>query len=329
MRHRLVVSVLLLVPLGTSQAAEVPLRRPVIFSYNHPWGSDKNPNKGYTDPWFMDFSKVRLSTANMVDHVNPKTYAPWHTPDRRVLARVKQWAKPWKDDKANDLIRAWDEALRGEGIDGLAMDEFIGKKVTPELIAVWVTALKEIRRRHPDKILAFWSDSGLGRVRVFGKAHQPLLQALRDYGDFVMPEIYYREKSEPNFKTNPAPFGEFRKKVEEWEAQAPGITPKILMGLGTVQNADWGYDNLPEVDYAEFLAKQVEVCATDPVLKRMAGLAIYAPGYLKPDTLTRLNDAIIKYYGLPAARPPLTGGPQTTSGPASQKPPTAPPAQTK
>ncbi len=283
---------------ATVKPGDLPLRRPVIFSYNHPWGSDKNPNSGWTDPWFMDFRKVRLSTATMVDHVDPKAYAAWRTPDRRILARVRQWAKPWKDDKAGDLIKAWDEALSREGIDGFAMDEFIGNKVTPELISVWVEAIKETRKRHPDKILAFWTDSGLGRVSLFGKTQQPLLQALRDHADFVMPEIYYREKTAQDFQTNPKPFRSFRDKVEEWEAQAPGITPKILMGLGTVQNADWGYDDLPDVDYGEFLAKQVEVCATDPVLKRMGGLALYAPGYLKPATLSRLNDAIIQHYKL-------------------------------
>ena len=277
---------------------DAPLRRPVVFSYNHPWGSNKNPNSGYTDPWFMDFDKVRLSTANMVDHVDPKVYAPWRTPDRRVLARTRQWATPWKDDKALDLTKAWDKVLGAEGIDGFAMDEFIGKKATPELITAWVTAIRETRTRHPHKILAFWTDSGLGRISMFGRDHQPLLEALRDCADFVMPEIYYREKTASDFKTNPRPFSLFRKKVEEWEAQAPGITAKILMGLGTVQMADWGYDDLPEVDYAEFLVKQVEVCATDPVLRQTAGLALYAPGYLKPETLTKVNEAIITHYGL-------------------------------
>lgn len=284
---------------ATLKPGDKPLRQPVIFSYNHPWGSEKNPNDGWTDPWFMDFTKVRLSTANMVDHVDLKAYATWRTPERRILARVSHWALPWQDDKANDLIKAWDEALKDEGIDGFAMDEFIGKEIPAELVPVYVTAIKEIRRRHPDKILAFWTESGLGRLSLFGELHKPLLEALRDNADFVMPEIYYTEKAAPDFKTTARPFPVFREKVDEWEAQAPGITPKILMGLGTVQTADWGYDNLPEVDYGEFLAKQVEVCATDPVLKQMGGLALYAPGYLEPEVLSKVNDAILKFYGLP------------------------------
>lgn len=36
-------------------------------------------------------------------------------------------------------------------------------------------------------------------------------------------------------------------------------------------------------------------------------------GYLRPDTLTKLNEAIIKYYGLPVARTPVASGPTTTS----------------
>lgn len=292
--------------LAAAQEAEPvkdqPMRRPVVFSYNHPWGSDKNPNEGWTDPWFMDFDKVRLSTANMVDHVSPQAYAPWRTPDRRVLARVRHWEYPWQDDRAGDLIKAWDAALSAPGIDGFALDEFIGTEVTPELIEVWVTAIAEIRRRHPDKILAFWTAS-LARTSLFGEDHKALMVALRDHADFIMPQIYYTESTQPDFATQQNPFALFREAVEEWERQAPGITPKVLMGLGTVQSADWAYDNREDIDYGDFLVKQVEVCATDPVLKQMGGLALYAPGYLKPEVLGRVNEAIIRFYKLDPAPP--------------------------
>jgi hypothetical protein len=269
---------------------------PVVFSYNYPWGSDTSPNSRWTDPWFMDFSRVRLSTANMVDHVDVAKFGrDWRTPGRRILARTRCGAK---DASVGQIVAQWDEALERDGIDGMAVDEFIGSRVTPERMKVWIEAIGEIRRRHPDKVLAFWSDNGLGMVDKFGDAHRPLLIALRDEADFVIPEIYYRESTAPDFATQNRPFALFRKKVEEWERAAPGITPKILMGLGTVQNVDWGYDNRDEIDYGEFLAKQVETCATDPVLKRMAGIALYAPGYLKPETLSRVNRAIIEHYGL-------------------------------
>lgn len=281
-----------------AKPSDAPLRNPVIFSYGHPWGSDRNPNDGWTDPWFMDFGKVRLSTANMIDNVAPKAYADWRLPSRRILARTSSSAEAFNGDKATGLIKAWDEALNNELIDGFAMDEFLGSNASSESIRVWVTAIKEIRRRHPDKILAFWTDSGLGRIREHGNAHESLLTTIRDYADFIMPEIYFAEKAASDFKTNPKAFWAFREKVEEWEQQAPGITPKILMGLGAVQNADWGYDTLPDIDYGEFLSKQIEFCATDPVLQQMGGLALYAPGYLKPHTLDKVNDAIIKHYRL-------------------------------
>lgn len=283
---------------AAQQAADEPLRHPVVFSYNYPWGSDVSPNRAWTDPWFMDFDRVRLSTANMVDHIPVEEFQEhWRTSDRRILARTRAGDE---DTTVEELVAEWDAALSAEGIDGMACDELIGKYATAERIAVWIPALWEIRRRHPDKILAFWTDSGLGRVRTHGAAHDALLVALRNHADFVMPEIYYRESTARDFADSDDPFPVFREKVEEWEAAAPGITPKILMGLGTVQNVDWGYDNVPEIDYGEFLAKQVEVCATDAVLKQMAGIALYAPGYLKPATLTALNDAIIEHYGLEA-----------------------------
>jgi hypothetical protein len=36
----------------------------------------------------------------------------------------------------------------------------------------------------------------------------------------------------------------------------------------------------------------------------MAGLALYAPGYLRPETLSRLDQAIIQHYGLPTQTEP-------------------------
>jgi len=274
--------------------ADEPLRRPVVFSYNYPWGSDRNPNAGWTDPWFMDFEKVRLSAANLVDHIDvAKFRAHWRTPARRILARTGCGGEDWSVEQ---LVTSWDKALRAPGIDGMAMDEFVSSAVTSERMRMWISAIKEIRRLHPRKVLAFWTDNGLGMLRKFGNAHQPLLVALRDYADYVMPEIYYRESAVPDFQTRDDPFPSFRQKVEEWEAAAPGITSKVLMGLGTVQNVDWGYDDRDDVDYAEFLATQIQVCATDPILKRMAGIALYAPGYLTPATLTRVNEAIIRFY---------------------------------
>jgi len=296
--YRLTPVVLLLVIVSTAaaQQADRPLRRPVVFSYNYPWGSDVSPNEAWTDPWFMDFDRVRLSTGNMVDHIPVEAFVEhWRAPDRRILARTRAGGE---DTTVEELVAEWDAALSAEGIDGMACDELIGEYATAERIAVWIPALWEIRRRHPDKILAFWTDSGLGRVRTHGAAHDALLVALRNHADFVMPEIYYRESTAPDFADSDDPFPLFREKVEEWEAAAPGITPKTLMGLRTVQNVDWGYDDVAEIDYGEFLAKQVEVCATDPVLREMAGLALYAPGYLKPATLTTVNDAIIEHYGL-------------------------------
>ena len=296
-----IIAAALIASVCSAQQADQPLRRPVIFSYNHPWGSDKNPNSGWTDPWFMDFDRVRLSTANMVDHIPVETYRTlWRGLDRRILARTRQGAV---DVTVDTLVSEWDAALSADGIDGMAVDELIGKNITPEFMEVWIEALTEIRKRHPNAVIAVWSDSGFGRARTYGDDHAPLLQALRDHADFAMPEIYYRESTASDFATSDNPFSVFREKVDEWEKQAPGITPKILMGLGTVQTADWGYDDRDDIDYGDFLAKQIEVCATDPVLKQMGGVALYAPGYLRPAVLTRVNDAIIKHYGLDADVP--------------------------
>ncbi len=278
---------------GGSDSGGAPqgLQRPHVFSYSYPWGSDTNPNSGYTDPDFMDFGAVRLSSANMVDNVDVDAFVDgWKTDANAILARTGA-ATAGQDAQA--LADTWGAAIDADRFNGMSLDELVGADVDAAGVALYAEAFALLREARPNALIHVWTDSGLGRRSLHGDLHAPLLQAFVDAGVYVSPELYYRESAQPDFATADAPFALFTEMVTDWEAQAPGITPLILIGLGTVQNVEGGYDDVESIDYGDFLVAQIELCATDPVLSETAGLALYAPGYLYPDTLTRVDDAIL------------------------------------
>jgi hypothetical protein len=262
------------------------LKKPAVFSYGPPWGSYINPNQGYTDPNYMNFDKVGLSVANLVDMVNPQKFAPWQDNGHCILSRQHLLKGAVSSD---EIVAKWKVSLDKKGIDGLAFDEFSPQSATNENIQLYTKAIKQIRQLYPDKILLFWCTN-------LTTKHVELVRCLNEYADFIAIEIYYKATDSPTFLVEPKPFPRFTELVGRYESMSPGIISKILIGLGTVQNSNWAYDNSDSVDYSEFLVKQVETCARNSLLARTAGLAIYMPGYLFPSTLEKLNEAIRKEY---------------------------------
>ena len=273
---------------GDGEKKGYKLEKPVVFSYGPPWGSYINPNQGYTDPDYLNFEKVGLSVANLVDMVNPQKYSRWRDRGHLILSRKYMKKKALASE---EIVGDWKASLSKDGIDGIAFDEFTPQNASPERIRIYAEAIRQIRLLFPDKILLFW-------CAHLGDKQGELIRCLNANADFVAIEIYYKETDSPNFLTAGRPFPKFEDAVERYESISPGITPKILIGLGTVQNSNWAYDDSGEIDYGDFLVKQVETCARIKVLAQTAGLAIYCPGYLLPSTLKRLNEAIRKEFNI-------------------------------
>ena len=121
---------------------------------------------------------------------------------------------------------------------------------------------------------------------------KPLLEAIRDYADFCMPEVYYSEdraEGFPEFK-----FSRFREVVDAMEAKAPGIGRKTLIGVGAHQRL---WDKDPKIDYKQFLEAQINTIAEDEVLRPLPGIAVYTPYALDTATITHLDGVIKRYYG--------------------------------
>jgi hypothetical protein len=272
-------------------SVETELTPPVILSYGWPISGGKE----------KDYYQLDMATPNVIEiGPNATSYPPaekrgydrelldyWHARGKRLVRRC--YVTKFDEDgekvgycDAEELLTRWTAAMEEYGIDGIAIDEFI--KSRSELVSVWVGALRTVRERYPDKLIFCW-------VAGEGIASQPLLEAIRDYADFCMPEIYYSETQAEGFPE--FEFTRFRKAVDMIEGKAPGIAQKTLMGLGAHQGL---WDKDPEIDYKQFLEAQVRTIAEDEVLRKLPGIAIYAPYALDSATISHLDEVIQRYY---------------------------------
>jgi hypothetical protein len=270
---------------------ETDLTPPVIVSYGWPISGSGE----------RDYYQLDMTTPNVIEiGPNATSYPPaanrtydkelldyWHARGKRLVRRcyVTKFDEDGEKEgycDAEELLTRWSAAMDEYGIDGIAIDEFI--KSRPDLVSVWAAALRTLRERYPDKVILCW-------VAGEGIASQPLLEAVRDYADFCMPEVYYSETQAEGFPE--FEFTRFRKAVDMIESKAPGIARKTLIGLGAHQRL---WDKDPEIDYKQFLAAQLKTIAEDEVLRKLPGIAIYAPYALDTATISYLDKAVQRYY---------------------------------
>jgi len=267
------------------------LTPPVIFSYGWPISGDRE----------KDYYQLDMTTPNVIEiGPNAASYPPaatrgydkklldhWHAEGKLLVRRCYVTKFDEAGKKAGfcdlqELLTRWSAAMEEYGIDGIGIDEFIKRR--PELVTRWTEALKTIRERYPDKLIFCW-------VTGEGFMSKPMLEAIRDYADFCMPEIYYSEERAegfPEFK-----FTRFRRTVDALEAKAPGIGRKTLIGLGAHQRL---WDKDPEIDYKRFLEAQIRTIAEDQLLRQLPGIAIYTPYALDTATISHLDAVLKRYY---------------------------------
>ena len=266
---------------------------PVFFSYAWPIGPETN----------RDFKTIDMNVITIID-IGPDSlsYAPtirgsypseifdlWHKKGKLLVRRC--YDRPFGPDNkkvemdrvtVDDLVSRWSHSMEEPGVDGISIDEFI--RDDPRLVSVWIEALRTVREEYPDKLICCW---------IAGKGLNPanLHVTIRDYADFCMPEIYYRESTAmgfPDFN-----FTRFREAVDTLERNAPGLSGKILLGIGVNESL---FDNDPSIDYMTFIEAQLRTIVTDPVLKKLPGLAFYAPMKLSQKNVRLLDELVRKYF---------------------------------
>lgn len=266
---------------------------PVFFSYAWPIGPESR----------RDFLSIDMDVVNAID-IGPdslsyaasirksydrKVFDLWHRRGKVLIRRCYD-RKFGPDGKkveitpVRELLEMWSHALREPGVDGIAIDEFI--KDDPERIAIWTEALEKIRKKHPDKLLFCWI-AGKG----LNPAAAPLHRAIREYSDYCMPEIYYRESAAKGFPD--FAFTRFDAALDSLEKNAPGIAAKVLMGIGVHETL---FNDDPAIDYMEFVEAQIRYIVRNPALAKLPGLAFYSPMKLSQENIRRLDSMVRTHY---------------------------------
>lgn len=292
---------LILLPLstlieGSVCADEAP---PVIFSFDWPTSAEHSTG---------DYYHIDLDAASIIeigprkssypptkmDNFDPEIAEYWHKRGKRIVrrcyaVRFDENGKKTGFCTTEELIRKWSDALDEPGIDGIAVDEFHShdefvttwmKSFNQVLFETWAEALKTVRQRYPDKLIMVW-------MWGWGEHSQPILETINKYADYFMPEVYYPEKDAEGFPD--FHFPRFREAIDHFEKLVPGISKKILMGVGCHEGL---YDNDPDIDYGDFIEAQITAIASDPVLSKLPGVAIYKPAALSPKNIKRLNSSL-------------------------------------
>ncbi len=266
---------------------------PVFFSYAWPIGPDTERNFRSIDMETITVIDIGPDSLNYPPSIR-KFYDPeildlWHSKGKLLVRRCYDRkfgpeGRKVEEISVSELLEMWSHSMEEPGVDGISIDEFI--KDDTERIDIWAEALYRMRERYPDKLIFCWiAGNGLNEPAA------PLHRAIRDNADYCMPEIYYRvsaAKEFPDFA-----FTRFNEAVEKLETSAPGISSKILMGIG-VHEALFA-DDL-SIEYGDFVEAQIRYIANDPVLRDLPGLAFYAPMKLSQDNIRRLDNVVRKYY---------------------------------
>ncbi|MFC1607582.1 hypothetical protein ACFL47_06380 [Candidatus Latescibacterota bacterium] len=270
------------------------ITHPVFFSYAWPIGPDTE----------RDFTAIDMDAITVIDigpdslsyppsirkHYPKEVFDRWHNRGKILVRRC--YDRPFgENNKKIDmpdvtveaLVARWSTALEERYVDGISIDEFIKKD--PVLVGKWVEALRTTRMKYPDKLIFCWiAGKGLD-------APAELHVALNDCVDYVMPEIYYRESQTPGFPD--FRFVRFNDAVEKLKKNAPGIEDKIIMGIAVNEKM---CDDTDIIDYMDFVEAQIRYIRTDPLLKKLPGMAFYAPMKLGQVNIGRLDDMVKRYF---------------------------------
>ena len=87
----------------------------------------------------------------------------------------------------------------------------------------------------------------------------------------------------------------FTEAAKNLHARAPALMSKSVFGLCVSQRDDLNMDNKPDIDFAQHLEKQFQILRTEPLVKEMPGVAIYAFYRMKPEFVPVVNSLVQKY----------------------------------
>jgi len=231
-------------------------------------------------------SKGVMFAYHVVNTVNAPTQ---ESREERTSALVKEWSKPFEDNLQGSLPG---------GFDAISIDEFRADPDGSAEAAIVSDALREVHRLYPGKKIIVWGgyqlglsgSSGIhGLWNLKGARYDVQLRALQDTGSIFIVECYVRE-GRPQFSL----FNEIGRNLSK---RHPLLFKRTILGVAISQTAPYIYDDIPKLDFSEFLDKQLRLIRTNEILKKMPGVGFWAFYRAKPVTITRLVQSIEKWFG--------------------------------
>jgi hypothetical protein len=273
-------------PDPTPAAVKLPARSVVMYGYSD----------GMRDRW-----DETLRTCNLVTG---------HTSDAALVRRLREQGKifcwhvnntPGENlQSVEDFVNYWSapfrDTLQGRlpgGFDAISIDELhASPDGSPESQRV-VEALRELRRRYPNRLIFAWGVWKLAQGGGIGAYSTPdrydqLLNAVNSLTDQFWLEAYIREGN-PQLDL----FGELARNLN---ARVPGLLRKTLFGLYITQTEPFIADDSADVDFFGLLDEQFHLLRNTPLLAPSPGVAFWPFYRARPETLRFVNAAVRHYY---------------------------------
>ncbi len=253
-------------------------------------------------PFHLSNLDSGLTSATAIEYIDPSTRIPneilskWKSQGKLILARTNTAhtdvaAKTYKYLSLPELIHQWSRFLSDIQVDGISVDEFSGAHVN--IISRWAEALNFVKCNFPNKLIFSWvSNWYLNTILTRQPDPQMILlfETLRDYSDYVILEVYYRTSELSTY--DGSEFFRFFHTVEYVSKLAPGIENKILVCIGANHKH---YNDTPHVNYSQFLSFQASYILNHERLRKLSGLAIYAPRYCTFEEVIQLDQTLNKF----------------------------------
>jgi hypothetical protein len=244
---------------------------PLIISYY--WPVEKGQK---------DFYKLNMEMPNVIDILSNESHGSrdvrkhWKKKGKILLNRVY----PFRYHKnETEIYKYFAENMHQ--VRGISIDEILGNRLTHKNAKILINVIKKLRINFPDKIIVAWGSS-IWKDKII-----PLLEAIRDYTDIFIPEIYISEKIARNMG-----LGMVNDRVRQLDVKVPGILKKTVVGIGLYPKMD----NDRNVIFREHVLSQIRHLRTDSFLNKLPGIALYAPVYLSPEDQKWLDLVLMEYF---------------------------------
>ncbi|GJQ23512.1 MAG: hypothetical protein HBSAPP01_13020 [Candidatus Brocadia sapporoensis] len=304
MRRMAAVFILLisLPPLYPTHAENKLLSKPILFMYGYAdkvtgsptrW-SDKALYKEYWDKVINNFNVIDGTTkdAEFVTILRKQgkvfAYHVLNTIDEKhqtVDDFVKSWSEPFENTLGGKLIG---------GFDAICIDEFHSYADDSKESRIAIEALRRVREKYPDRLIfvsGVWKLGDGGPISLHGNKktiYDEQLNAVNKYADIFVLENYQRTGNPQLYL--------FESMAKNIESRSPGLLKKTIFGLYISQSKPYIADDNPEINYFDFLEKQMHLIKTNRYTNHMPGIGFWIFYRTKPETIEKLIGLTDKYY---------------------------------